>query len=225
MEGLTLDARSAAAGCAAGLVIGGCTAYALARRTFEARLTAELVTIKNHYDRKLLDLEFKVLANRLPDLARGGGDEDFGEAAVGPDPVDAADTGDGAGSVEEDEPPAKSQERNLFEEAKAQAEIDDRGAIYPVSQEDHLESVEGYQQVTVTYYAGDKVLADDKDQPIPDIIRTTGQLTPLLFGGISGDPHIRYVRNENLLVDFEIILNKSSYVDVVLNYGRPGGRT
>ena len=79
----------------------------------------------------------------------------------------------------------------------------------------------GWQQLTITYYAGDQVLADDKDQPIRDIRGTVGSVELITFGGPSGDPHLKYVRNEKLEIDFEIVYDRRSYADVVLNYGQP----
>jgi hypothetical protein len=95
------------------------------------------------------------------------------------------------------------------------------GKPYVIPFEEFGDSPPGYQQITVTYYAGDGVLADDQDQPIRDISRTVGPLNPLSFGGVSKDPHIRYVRNQRLEIDFEIILNARSYAEAVLNYGNP----
>lgn len=79
----------------------------------------------------------------------------------------------------------------------------------------------GFQQCEVTYYAADRVLVDDHQQPIPNINRTVGRLTNNHFGGVSKDPLKRYVRNYDLQIDFEIILNKGSFADLILNYGRP----
>jgi hypothetical protein len=79
---------------------------------------------------------------------------------------------------------------------------------------------EGFQMITLTYYASDKVLTDDKDQPITSVVQTVGPLDPLGFGGISEDPYIRYVRNHKLEIDFEIVMNMGSYADIVLNYGQ-----
>lgn len=83
---------------------------------------------------------------------------------------------------------------------------------------------ETYRKITVTYYAGDKVLVDDHDVPIQDVMATAGSDFAEQFGKDSRDPHIVYVRNEQLQVDFEIVHHEGSYVDEILNYGRPGPR-
>lgn len=87
---------------------------------------------------------------------------------------------------------------------------------------EHAESDPGWEQVTLIYYAGDGVLVDDKEEPINDVERMLGKGFGLgSFGGASNDANLCYVRNPKLEVDFEICLDKGSYVDVVLNYGRP----
>ena len=92
---------------------------------------------------------------------------------------------------------------------------------YGISIEEYCDPPEGRQQITITYYATDKVLVDDQNGPIPNITATVGPINPMLFGGISQDPHIRYVRNNRMDVDFEIILNAGSFAEEVLGYGNP----
>jgi hypothetical protein len=92
--------------------------------------------------------------------------------------------------------------------------VDDFGELIP----------QGWQCISITYYAADKVLVDDKEQPIRDAIGTVGLLAPELFGLKSGNPHIRFVRNRRLEVDFEIALNAGSYAETVLGYGQPARR-
>ena len=72
-----------------------------------------------------------------------------------------------------------------------------------------------YQAVTLTWYEGDEVLADEKDEHIPDIDKVVGEDNLLRFGAGSRDPNIIYVRNEKLEVDFEIVKNDGSYMEQV----------
>lgn len=90
---------------------------------------------------------------------------------------------------------------------------------YVISEEEFGESEVGWQQLTITYFAGDSVLVDDQDVPIPDVVNTVGLLPIALFGeGTSV-----YVRNPRLEIDFEMVLDTRAYTDAILNYGRPGG--
>lgn len=81
-----------------------------------------------------------------------------------------------------------------------------------------------HQCLTIKWYNEDRVLLDDQQAPIPDVRRTTGPLSKGGFGGVSGDPNIRYVRNERLEVDFEILFHEGSYTELVLNYGTANPR-
>lgn len=97
----------------------------------------------------------------------------------------------------------------------------DKTKPYVISPAEFSESLVGWQQLSITYYAGDKVLADDAEQPIRDVLMTTGPISREGFGGISEDPSIRYIRNEKLELDFEIRWDDRSYAEAVLNYGNP----
>ena len=101
-------------------------------------------------------------------------------------------------------------ERTIFEVA------DDRGEIYVISAEENADAEAGYENVTWTYYARDGILTDNAEDVIeaPDNFLGIDALTK--FGGISGDPNVVYIRNEILMIDYEIVRNPSSYVEVVL---------
>jgi hypothetical protein len=235
---------------ASAFCFGMATGYVVARRSlakdFNDRLTAEVEAVKQHYKerydesqiaddqilRRFIAAEERraaLVARETRDLAGPGADhEDDGETAVG-DP-DAA----GDGIAHEDRPDgyihlAEHEERPLDPsdvvgdgglEATEPERPRNTDRPYGIGLEEFCDPPEGYQQITITYYAADKVLLDDHQSPIPDIVKTVGPLSALDFGGISKDPHIRYVRNEGLEADFEIILNSGAYVDEILNYGR-----
>jgi len=92
------------------------------------------------------------------------------------------------------------------------------------SAEFNEEAYEHYNKISVTYYAGDNVLVDDKDDPIRTFDGITGPLRIEDFGGVSLDPYIQYVRNHKLEADFDIVLNRTEYVEAVLNYGNPNSK-
>jgi len=74
------------------------------------------------------------------------------------------------------------------------------------------------QMVTLTWFEGDEVLADEKDEHIPDIERVIGEDNLLRFGYGSGDPNILYIRNEKMEIDFEIVKNDGKYTEQVLGF-------
>ena len=234
---MRIDARSAAAGGAAGLVVGLCAGYFAQRRVFQARLDKELLAVKEYYNGRFEELENLAMATRLSAVASfPAGDEDDGEAAVGHHPAESpAEPGPGASRVAPaqidgaimqaaaerlglQQPPAPEDVDLDVIEAELKEKV--KTKPYQISEEEFLEGVDGYQQLAITYYAGDKVLVDDKEQPIPDILRTVGMLDRDMFGKET----VRYVRNDKLEIDFEVILSNRSYVDAILHYGRPGRR-
>jgi hypothetical protein len=232
MKGYQFDAYSAAGGVLVGLGIGFGLGYLLARHSFNARLDAEVDSVKAHYNQRakafletgspFVGTRVGVRPSEQDDLAGEGGNEDDGASAVD-DAANAAiaaiDEFYGSKPASDIDPeeglPNEDGDEDGLEEER------DTSRPYALSLAEFAESPDGWQQLTITYYAGDTVLVDDKEQPIQDIVKTVGPLTPLSFGGVSEDPHIRYVRNHRLEVDFEIVLDRRSYVDVVLNYGNP----
>lgn len=70
-----------------------------------------------------------------------------------------------------------------------------------------------YSQSTLTYYAGDDIMADEEDAPVYNYLKVTG---PLKFGHGSGDPHVFHVRNDKNRAEYEILLHESLYSEEVL---------
>ena len=71
----------------------------------------------------------------------------------------------------------------------------------------------GLQQLSLSWYAGDKILVDEEVRPIhkPEVV--VGHLP---FGKASGDSNIVYVRNEALKAEYEVVRLDSSYVTDIL---------
>lgn len=112
--------------------------------------------------------------------------------------------------------------RNVFTDMKQvefdQADIDARDPEKPyiITHDEFYESEN--QMVTLTWYEGDEVLADEKDAHIPDIDRVVGEDNLLRIGYGSGDPNVLYVRNEKMEVDFEVVKNEGKYTEQVLGF-------
>lgn len=101
-------------------------------------------------------------------------------------------------------------ERNVFESKR------DPNNPYIISQDEFMQNDPEHDQVTLTYYEKDHVLADERDDVIEDQAATTGLDAFVNFGIDSSDEHIVHVRNERLRMDFEICRNESSYAREVL---------
>lgn len=88
---------------------------------------------------------------------------------------------------------------------------------YIIHRDEYFNDEMGYgaagDQRTFTWYAGDSILADEKDIPIYDPEKRVGEL---IFGHGSGDPNIVYVRNIKEEEEYEIVLDDGSFETVVL---------
>jgi hypothetical protein len=74
-----------------------------------------------------------------------------------------------------------------------------------------------YPQVTLTYFDGDGVLADERDKPIDDMDDVIGN-DNLRFGFQSHDNNVVYVRNDRLGIDYEVVRSKGNYTKDVLGF-------
>lgn len=72
------------------------------------------------------------------------------------------------------------------------------------------------EKVSISYFDGDGVLADDAQQIIHDIDNTVTTRAFDYFGHHEGDDDTVYVRNKKLEVDFEITREDGSYTQMVL---------
>lgn len=82
---------------------------------------------------------------------------------------------------------------------------------YVIAPEQFAE-LDGYDQISLTYYA-DHILADDNDQLLEDVEGTVGFESLTHFGEYEDDSV--YVRNDRLKVDYEILRDERKYSDVI----------
>lgn len=91
---------------------------------------------------------------------------------------------------------------------------------YVISYDEYEEAEGDFSQTSLTYYEGDNVLTDERDQPINDIDTVVGD-NNLQFGLASGDKNIVFVRNHQLEADFEIARDHGYYSQEVLGVAPP----
>ncbi len=84
------------------------------------------------------------------------------------------------------------------------------GDPYVIHHDEYYENETNYEQAKLTYYEGDNVLLDERDQPVADD-SVVGEDNLAKFGHGSKDGHIVYVRNDNVEVDFEIHRSMGSW--------------
>jgi len=78
-----------------------------------------------------------------------------------------------------------------------------------------------FKQVILNYYAGDDVLANEKDRPLENAEKVVGEEALLNFGVFSDDPDVVYVCNPRLKGEYQIIRNPGSYDDIVIGKPEP----
>lgn len=86
---------------------------------------------------------------------------------------------------------------------------------YVIHQDEFINDEMGYAQETLTYYAGDDIMADTKDTPI---YNHSGLLGDLNFGHGSNDKNVVYIRNEVLRIEWEVLLHQGLFEVEVLGY-------
>lgn len=98
-------------------------------------------------------------------------------------------------------------------------EIKARGPDKPyiISMDEFTENDAGHEQVTITYYEGDKTLADHNDKQVAMVDQTIGW-DNLRFGHRSGDDNVVFVRNEQYKLDMEIERDERRYGELVAGF-------
>jgi hypothetical protein len=89
-------------------------------------------------------------------------------------------------------------------------EVDDVIKPYVISP-DEFGEIDGYAEITLTYYA-DGYLTDDQDELVEDVDGTVGYKSLEHFGDYEDDAV--HVRNDNLKADYEILLDVRDYADI-----------
>ena len=91
---------------------------------------------------------------------------------------------------------------------------------YFISSEDYAYGRPEFDKLTLTYYAEDDILADEREEQVDDVERLIGADALDQFGKgaalLSDDTDTLYVRNETLSTDYEVVRVYQSYHKVVL---------
>jgi hypothetical protein len=85
-----------------------------------------------------------------------------------------------------------------------------------ISQEEFMQNDSGYEQSTLSFYRGDHVLTDERENVIEDLNEVVGAENMTRFGQNSSDPNVLHIRNGRLQMDFEVCLSEGSYSQEVL---------
>jgi len=91
------------------------------------------------------------------------------------------------------------------------------GQPYIISQEQMFNEEPDWEKPTLSYYQGDDVMIDERGPKLDNTHRAryVGERHLKMFGVLSEDENIVYVRSPQTSVDFEIILEPGNYKDSV----------
>ncbi len=70
-----------------------------------------------------------------------------------------------------------------------------------------------YSQSTVTFYAGDAILADEDETPMYNHAGIVGEIK---FGHGSGDPNVVYIRNDKRKAEYEVLFDPGLFSEEIL---------
>lgn len=127
------------------------------------------------------------------------------------------------GIFEEDESEEEVITMNVFSDNSSEADERNPNKPFILTEREFEEGEHDYTQNTLTYYEGDDVLTDDRDQPIHNKRPVVGE-DNLQFGEKSNDPNVVYIRNNHLEVDFEVCRSAGSFAEEVLGYTEPSNK-
>lgn len=127
--------------------------------------------------------------------------------------VDASEEDDWSALVEAE----KREEENEFPEEYINVEEPERDPEpYVISFEDFNNTRDGYDKITLLYFALDDTLTGEDEELDPSLEDHVGVDALDSFGIKSEDPDMVYIRNDDLGIDFEIIKLEKSYREAVL---------
>jgi hypothetical protein len=98
--------------------------------------------------------------------------------------------------------------------------VNDQEHPVVISEDEFMSGESGYEQVTLTYYAGDNVLCTPDDNEVAGNERLWAVDTLIEnYVPPSGDSNVLYIRSPKLQQDYEIIRMEGSYSQEVLGLG------
>lgn len=232
-----LDSRGFAFAFGAFLIgtgIGGSLTYVLAKRRLETKYGQiaddEIAEMREHYNAKGRALEAEYAKKPVEDLVKERGysspDSDTTKPPMAvPPPAGVVEDSDDREAAEREvhERLRAPEERNVFDEHGDfewdwHKERRGRAPDVPyVIHYDEREEMDGYDIHTLTYYEGDDVMCNERDEIIDPDDRNAlvGEKNLERFGHGSNDPSVVYVRNDKLELVYEVVRSPNSYSEEV----------
>ena len=210
-----------------GAAVGASTSYVITKRILDTKydelMKIELRNMKEHLERPRAIIVNSDKPYATPQAAVDALVEPY-QPSTDPRP-----------SVEEVLAEVKNSDKNVFDDEPDadeymkddsaygipdfiyEDEVKKRSSLLPyvITDDEFAEGHPKHEQFSLTWYEGDKILSDDKDEPIDDVNGAVGTENLLKFGHGSNDSRIVYVRNEQRRIDFEIAKHDGTFAEVV----------
>lgn len=212
-----------------GTGLGALVTYHLAKKKFEAELEKEIQDVKDNY-RILRKEDYEsptdYLSKNRPDLIK---DEALASLEVNAilehaklneemkTQVEKYQSESVFNRFEHKEPEDKhlipsDANETLFETLKATRTKD---TPYLISVDEYHDEYNHWEKQSVTYFAGDNIIAYEDDTVMMDPDETIGIINLSRFGVMSEEENIVYVRNHRLNIDYEIVLDDGKYSEMM----------
>jgi hypothetical protein len=205
-----LQGKSLSIGIAAGLVVGVTATYFITRKLLETKYeklaNSEIDQMREHFRKRALAKEPKP---ELSDIGRVT--EPYKGNSDIPMPVIPE-------SIKPNvpvPPRGRTVEHGWDYEVEKALRSEDRPYIIHV---DERHEREDYEEITLTYYAGDDILCDHEDKIVDDQDRVVGLTNLDKFGHGSDSKDVVYIRNEYLTLDIEVCRSDKSYAEEVSGF-------
>lgn len=215
-----VEKKYVALGFAAGAAAGAFAGYWVAFKRLDAKYMQisedEISMMRDHFNAKVRAAEPKpTLVDMVEEL--------------GYTPREMTAIAESEENASEPPEPPKPEIHNIFKDQPVQeadvgpqvwdyaTEVRKRTADEPyiIHTDEFTQNEKEYEQSTVTYFAEDDVLCDERDEVITDKNSIVGDANLDNFGHGSGDPNVVYVRNDHLEHEWEIIKQDNSYAETV----------
>lgn len=187
-------------------------------------LEAEIEELRGYYKQKLAALDEREEKKELKDVVQdlgytqeeGGGKIAYHKVGSEPDKVPDPDAPEEApvtqvnvftNPVQEVETPGW----DYAVEVKSRADKD----IFIVHRDEYMENAWEFDKVSLTYFEGDDVLTNERDEVIADQDETVGLENLAKFGHGSNDPNVVYVCNKEKAVLIEVTHSDGRYATEV----------
>lgn len=217
---------------------GAAIGFEIARRRLETKYLQiaddEIAVMREHYRLKAQAVEAETAKGDLETLVKERGygvSEDEVPPMAVPPPASVMGSEDEAAEEAPDDDDPGPQIHNIFEDAKVVHEWnyhEERRRRSPdipyVIHYDERDEIEGYQGVTLTYYEGDDVLCNERDEIVDPSERDSlvGEKNLGRFGHGSNDAAIVYIRNDKLELIYEVVKSPNTYAEEVHGFSHGG---